>query len=165
MTSMRLPGRLSRRKHKTAGTQGGTLATGSGSTDNNDTDLAQQRWRDRLQRHDYGPNNDGVTDYNDTDYGPNNDGASPIITIPTTARTTTASPTYNDTDYGPNNDGVTDYNDTDYGSNNDGVTDYNDTNYGDHGNTNYGDTNYDDGSDYDREADDDWDDGDSGYDD
>ena len=65
----------------------------------------------------------------------------------------------------PNNDGVTDYNDTDYndtdyGSNNDGVTDYNDTNYGDHGNT-----NYDDGSDYDRESDDNWDDGDSGYDD
>ena len=93
---------------------------------------------------DYGPNNDGVTDYNDTDYGPNNDGITD----------------YNDTDYGPNNDGVTDYNDTDYGPNNDGVTDYNDTNYDDHGNTNYGDTNYDDGgSDYDREADDDWDDG------
>ena len=106
-----------------------------GVTDYNDTD--------------YGPNNDGVTDYNDTDYGPNNDGVTD----------------YNDTDYGPNNDGVTDYNDTDYGSNNDGVTDYNDTNYGDHGNTNYGDTNYDGGSDYDREADDDWDDGDSGYDD
>ena len=43
------------------------------------------------------PNNDGVTDYNDTDYGPNNDGVTD----------------YNDTDYGPNNDGVTDYNDTD----------------------------------------------------
>ena len=128
-------GKVVKAEHKTAGTQGGTPATGSGSTNYNDTD--------------YGPNNDGVTDYNDTDYGPNNDGVTD----------------YNDTDYGPNNDGVTDYNDTDYGSNNDGVTDYNDTNYGDHGNTNYGDTNYDDGSDYDREADDDWDDGDSGYDD
>ena len=90
----------------------------------------------------YGPNNDGVTDYNDTDYGPNNDGVT----------------NYNDTDYGPNNDGVTDYNDTDYGPNNDGVTDYNDTDYGpnndgvtdyDSGNTNYDDggtTNYDNGN-------------------
>ena len=112
-----------------------------GVTDYDDTDYNDT---------DYGPNNDGVTDYNDTDYGPNNDGVTD----------------YNDTDYGPNNDGVTDYNDTDYGSNNDGVTDYNDTNYDDHGNTNYGDTNYDDGgSDYDRESDDNWDDGDSGYDD
>ncbi len=66
---------------------------------------------------DYGPNNDGVTDYTqpadpptpaDTDYGPGNDGVTD----------------YNDTDYGPNNDGVTDYSDTDYGPNNDGVTDY-----------------------------------------
>lgn len=129
-------GKVVKAEHKTAGTQSGTPATGSGSTNYNDTD--------------YGPNNDGVTDYNDTDYGPNNDGVTD----------------YNDTDYGPNNDGVTDYNDTDYGPNNDGVTDYNDTNYDDHGNTNYGDTNYDDGgSDYDREADDDWDDGDSDYDD
>ncbi len=129
-------GKVVKAEHKTAGTQGGTPATGSGSTNYNDTD--------------YGPNNDGVTDYNDTDYGPNSDGVTD----------------YDDTDYGPNNDGVTDYNDTDYGPNNDGVTDYNDTNYDDHGNTNYGDTNYDDGgSDYDRESDDDRDDGDSGYDD
>ena len=131
-------GKVVKAEHKTAGTQGGTPATGSGSTNYNDTD--------------YGPNNDGVTDYNDTDYGPNNDGVTD----------------YNDTDYGPNNDGVTDYNDTDYGPNNDGVTDYGPNNDGvtDYDDANDGDTNYDDGgSDYDREADDDWDDGDSGYDD
>ena len=77
---------------------------------------------------DYGPNNDGVTDYNDTDYGPINDGITD----------------YNDTDYGPNNDGVTDYNDTDYGPNNDGITDYNDTDYGPNndGVTDYNDTDY-----------------------
>ena len=40
---------------------------------------------------DYGPGNDGITDYGITDY--------------------------DDTDYGPNNDGVTDYDDTDYGPN------------------------------------------------
>ena len=144
-------GKVVKAEHKTAGTQGGTPATGSGSTNYNDTDYGPNN--DGVTDYndtDYGPNNDGVTDYNDTDYGPNNDGVTD----------------YNDTDYGPNNDGVTDYNNTDYGPNNDGVTDYNDTNYDDHGNTNYGDTNYDDGgSDYDREADDDWDDGDSGYDD
>ena len=96
---------------------------------------------------DYGTNNDGATNYDDTDYGPNNDGVTD----------------YNDTDYGPNNDGVTDYNDTDYGPNNDGVTDYNNnTNYeteneattdyddnddddddDDDNNSNYGDSNYD----------------------
>ena len=74
-------GKVVKAEHKTASTQSGTPATGSGSTNYNDTD--------------YGPNNDGVTDYNDTDYGPNNDGVTD----------------YNDTDYGPNNDGVTDYND------------------------------------------------------
>ena len=144
-------GKVVKAEHKTAGTQSGTPATGSGSTNYNDTDYGPNN--DGVTDYndtDYGPNNDGVTDYNDTDYGPNNDGVTD----------------YNDTDYGPNSDGITDYYDTDYGPNNDGVTDYNDTNYGDHGNTNYGDTNYDDGgSDYDREADDDWDDGDSGYDD
>ena len=77
---------------------------------------------------DYGPDNDGVTDYNDTDYGPNSDGDTD----------------YNDTDYGPNNDGVTDYDDTDYGPNNDGVTDYDDTDYGPNndGVTDYDDTDY-----------------------
>ncbi len=83
---------------------------------------------------DYGPDNDGVTDYADTDYGPNNDGVTD----------------YADTDYGPNNDGVTDYADTDYGPNNDGVTDYSsgasdydDGNSG-YGNSDYGDSGYDD---------------------
>ena len=118
---------------------------------------------------DYGPDNDGVTDYNDTDYGPNNDGVTD----------------YNDTDYGPNNDGVTDYNDTDYGPNNDGVTDYDDTDYGPNNdgvtdytapaepvteapasdNSNYGDSNYDDGGDSDSDDDDDGDDDDSDDDD
>ena len=104
---------------------------------------------------DYGPNNDGVTDYNDTDYGPNNDGVT----------------NYDDTDYGPNNDGVTDYDDTDYGPNNDGVTDYtapaesvpeapaSDS-------SNYGDSNYDDGgSSYSDSDDDDSDDNDGDDDD
>ena len=92
-------GKVVKAEHKTAGTQSGTPATGSGSTNYNDTD--------------YGPNNDGVTDYNDTDYGPNNDGVTD----------------YNDTDYGPNNDGVTDYNDTNYddhGNTNYGDTNYDD---------------------------------------
>lgn len=87
---------------------------------------------------DYGPNSDGVTDYDDTDYGPNNDGVTD----------------YDDTDYGPNNDGVTDYDDTDYGPSSDGVTDYDDTDYGpssdgvtdyddtDYGVTDYGETDY-----------------------
>ena len=119
---------------------------------------------------DYGPNNDGVTDYNDTDYGPNNDGVTD----------------YNDTDYGPNNDGVTDYDDTDYGPNNDGVTDYDDTDYGPNNDgvtdytapaesvpeapasdsSNYGDSNYDDGgSSYSDSDDDDSDDNDGDDDD
>ena len=121
-----------------------------GVTDYNDTD--------------YGPNNDGVTDYNDTDYGPNNDGVTD----------------YNETEYGPNNYGVTDYNDTDYGPNNDGVTDYNDTDYGPDNDgvtdytapaepvteapasdsSNYGDSNYDDDDDSDDDDDDDSDDDD-----
>ena len=42
---------------------------------------------------DYGPNADGVTDYDDTDYGPNADGVTD----------------YDDTDDGPYTDGVTDY--------------------------------------------------------
>ena len=77
-------GKVVKAEHKTAGTQGGTPATGSGSTNYNDTD--------------YGPNNDGVTDYNDTDYGPNNDGVTD----------------YNDTNYddhGNTNYGDTNYDD------------------------------------------------------
>ena len=46
-------GKVVKAEHKTAGTQSGTPATGSGSTNYNDTD--------------YGPKKDGVTDYNDTD--------------------------------------------------------------------------------------------------
>ena len=65
---------------------------------------------------DYGPSNDGVTDY--SDYGTNNNGVTD----------------YNDTDYGPNNDGVTDY--SDYGTASNGSTDYYDSN------TNYGDSIY-----------------------
>ena len=111
---------------------------------------------------DYGPNADGVTDYDDTDYGPNADGVTD----------------YDDTDYGPNADGVTDYDDTDYGPNADGVTDYDDTDYGPNAD---GVTDYDDddwygdptGSDYpgdsddwdDDDDDDDWDDDDDGDDD
>ncbi len=120
-----LTGKVLKGHHYAAGTAPSDTDYGpnnDGVTDYHDTD--------------YGPNNDGVTDYGDTDYGPNNDGVTD----------------YGDTDYGPNNDGVTDYNDTDYGPNNDGVTDYNDTDYGpnndgvtDYGNTNYGNTNYDDG--------------------
>ena len=101
---------------------------------------------------DYGPANDGttdygVTDYDDTDYGPNNDGVTD----------------YDDTDYGPNNDGVTDYDDTDYGPNNDGVTDYDDTDYGPNAD---GITDYDDDDDDDDDwDDDDWDDDDDDDDD
>ena len=104
---------------------------------------------------DYGPGNDGYTDYDDTDYGPNNDGVTDF-----------GKTDYNDTDYGPNNDGITDYDDTDYGPNNDGVTDYKPTtstsgssssgssksssnksnsskNNTDYGKTDYGKTDYD----------------------
>ena len=115
---------------------------------------------------DYGPNNDGVTDYDDTDYGPNADGITD----------------YDDTDYGPNADGITDYDDTDYGPNADGITDYDDTDYGPNadGITDYDDTDYgpnaDGITDYDDWGDDDdwygdptgedhWDDDDDGWDD
>ena len=149
--------------------------TSSGSANSKDTDYGPNN--DGVTDYDdtdYGPNNDGVTDYNDTDYGPNNDGVTDYDDTdygPNNDGVTD----YNDTDYGPNNDGVTDYNDTDYGPNNDGVTDYNDTDYGpnndgvtdyndntDDGDTNYGgDTNYDGGgSDYSDDDDDDDDDDD-----
>ena len=121
-------GKVVKAEHKTPARMRNP-ATGSGSTNYNDTDYGPNN--DGVTDYndtDYGPNNDGVTDYNDTDYGPNNDGVTD----------------YNDTDYGPNNDGVTDYNDTDYGPNNDGVTDYNDTDYGPNndGVTDYNDTDY-----------------------
>ena len=102
---------------------------------------------------DYGPNNDGVTDYGDTDYGPNNDGVT----------------NYDDTDYGPNNDGVTNYDDTDYGPNNDGVTDYTAPAEAapappaeDSGDSGYGDSSYDND---DSDDDDDDDGGGSDYED
>ena len=131
---------------------------------------------------DYGPYNDGITDYNNTDYGPYSDGITDYTdygTVPSTSPVTapapapsvpatTPAPTPNAGNTAPNNGlgyGVTDYNDTDYGPYNDGVTDYNDTDYGpyndgvtdynntDYGNTNYGDSFYDSNTDY----------GDSGY--
>ena len=89
---------------------------------------------------DYGPNNDGVTDYNDTDYGPNNDGVTD----------------YDDTDYGPNNDGVTDYTAPAESVPEAPASD----------SSNYGDSNYDDGgSSYSDSDDDDSDDNDGDDDD
>ena len=125
---------------------------------------------------DYGPGNDGVTDYSDTDYGAGSDG----VTDYTPPASSTPAPA--DTDYGPGNDGVTDYSDTDYGAGSDGVTDYTppassapapaDTDYGpgNDGVTDYspssadsgygGDSGYadDDGDDSDDDSDDDDDD-------
>ena len=130
----------------TAGTSGTSAPTDTdygpnndGVTDYNDTDYGPNN--DGVTDYndtDYGPNNDGVTDYNDTDYGPNNDGVTDYNDADYGPNNDGVTD-YNDTDYGPNNDGVTDYNDTDYGPNNDGVTDYNDTDYGPEGD---GDTNY-----------------------
>ena len=70
---------------------------------------------------DYGPNNDGATDYHVSDYGT----------------------TVDDTDYGPNNDGVTDYNDAASGnaSNYGGSTNYGNAASGSNGNSNYSDSN------------------------
>lgn len=62
---------------------------------------------------DYGPLNDGVTDYHSTDYGKDSDGVTDV----------------GNSDYGPYSDGITDYDDTDYGPLNDGVTDYEQTDY------------------------------------
>ena len=73
------------------------------------------------------PASSGATDYDDTDYGPNNDGVTdytpPVSSSPPA-----------DTDYGPGSDGVTDYTDgdTDYDpdnnddDNNDGDSGYDD---------------------------------------
>ncbi|MBQ3076227.1 MAG: hypothetical protein IJC43_00065, partial [Clostridia bacterium] len=91
---------------------------------------------------DYGPDNDGITDY--TDYGPGADGV-----------TDYDHNLNGDTDYGPGNDGVTDYDgtdyadNTDYGVNADGNTDSNDSDYGVWGDgvTNSDDTDYGPGSD------------------
>ena len=95
---------------------------------------------------DYGPDSDGVTDYDDgtTDY---DDGTTDYDDGTTdyddgTTDYDDGTTDYDDTDYGPDNDGVTDYDDgtTDY---NDGTTDYDDgtTDYDD-GTTDYDDTDY-----------------------
>ena len=84
---------------------------------------------------DYGPNADGVTDYDDTDYGPNADGVTD----------------YDDTGDGPYTDGVTDYEDRGDGE------------YGDDGGDDDDDGDDDDRDDDDRD-DDDRDDDDSGDD-
>ncbi len=75
----------------------------------------------------YPPTSSNATDYDDTDYGPNNDGVTdytpPVSSSPPA-----------DTDYGPGSDGVTDYTDgdTDYDpdhnddDNNDGDSGYDD---------------------------------------
>ena len=107
------------------------------------------------------PTSPNATDYDDTDYGPDNDGVT-NYTPPSGS-----SPAYTDTDYGPENDGDTDYaqsststppEDTDYGSSSDGVTDYTggNTDY-DPGNDTDGDSGYDDdnSSDNDDDGDDD----------
>ena len=94
-----------------------------------------------------------TANYDDTDYGPNNDGVTDYT--PPSASTPPA-----DTDYGPGNDGDTNYTsssnstppaDTEYGPGSEGVTDYTD-----------GNTDYDPGNDDDDDSDDD---GDSGSDD
>ena len=79
---------------------------------------------------DYGPNADGVTDYDDTDYGPNADGVTD----------------YDDTGDGPYTDGVTDYEDRGDGE------------YGDDGGDDDDDGDDDDRDDDDRDDDDSGDD-------
>lgn len=70
----------------------------------------------------------GITDYIDTDYGPDNDGVTDYSSSDTSAfvSSTQIVIDYNDTDYGPDNDGVTDYNDTVITPDNDSATDYSD---------------------------------------
>ena len=75
------------------------------------------------------PASSSTADYDDTDYGPNNDGATDY------APTASSTPAPADTGHDPGSDGITDYNDTNYGPNNSGVTDYTD------GNTDYGPDN------------------------
>ena len=86
------------------------------------------------------PASSGATDYDDTDYGPDNDGVTDYTPPDST-------PVYTDTDYGPGNDGDTIYTppsastppaDTDYGPGSNGATDYTD------GNTDYDPDNNDD---------------------
>ena len=87
------------------------------------------------------PTSSNATDYDDTDYGPNNDGVTdytpPVSSSPPA-----------DTDYGPGSDGVTDYTDgdTDYDPGNDDDDD---------GDSGYDDDDSDDDSDDDNDPDDD----------
>ena len=93
------------------------------------------------------PTSSNATDYDDTDYGPDNDGVTdytpPVSSSPPA-----------DTDYGPGSDGVTDYTDgdTDYDPGND-ADDDNDDNDGDSGYNE--DDDSDDDSDDDNDPDDD----------
>ena len=94
------------------------------------------------------PTSSNATDYDDTDYGPNNDGVTdytpPVSSSPPA-----------DTDYGPGSDGVTDYTDgdTDYDpDNNDGDDNDDENNDGD---SSYDDDDSDDDSDDDNDPDDD----------
>lgn len=95
------------------------------------------------------PTSSNATDYDDTDYGPNNDGVTdytpPVSSSPPA-----------DTDYGPGSDGVTDYTDgdTDYDpDNNDGDDNDDENNDGDSGYNE--DDDSDDDSDDDNDPDDD----------
>ena len=88
---------------------------------------------------DYGPGNDGVTDYSDTDYGAGSDGVTDYTPPASSA------PAPADTDYGPGNDGVTDYSPSSA-----------DSGYG--GDSGYADDDGDDSDDSDDDSDDDDDD-------
>ena len=74
------------------------------------------------------PTSSSTTDYNDTDYGPNNDGVTDY-----TPPASSTPPV--DTDYGSGSDGVTDYTD--------GNTDYDPSNDSDDDSDNDGDSGYD----------------------
>ncbi len=117
--------------HGTGNTVPGTTVPVGPETDYGDS--AYEAGTTPYDDTDYGPNSDGVTDY-DTPYESTDPGDSGL--------TDYDEPTEADTDYGPGNDGVTDYDtpyeepDTDYGPESDGVTDYD-------GETDYSDTDYD----------------------
>ena len=86
------------------------------------------------------PTSSSTTDYNDTDYGPNNDGVTDY-----TPPASSTPPV--DTDYGSGSDGVTDYTD--------GNTDYDPGNDSDDDSDNDGDSGYDDDDNDGDDADDD----------
>ena len=64
---------------------------------------------------DYGPDNDGVTDYNDTDYGPNNDGVTDYTAPaePVTEAPASDSSNYGDSNYDDDDDSDDDGDDDD----------------------------------------------------